>query len=153
MIALLIVYISLVAAAITDARTGRVPDKILLFGAGMTLGYLLGEARGVVLWTNGLAALAIGGGLWLVNWLWFKWKKADAFGMGDVKWTMLAALGFGPAAALVAWPLGAVFALLWMGAWRLAKKPRTQVHFAPFLCIGFTLAVGAALYTLVKAAL
>ena len=126
----------LCVAAAVDARTGRVPDLLVFFGLFFTIaseGFLVDwPFAGVHL------LLALVGGLFLtsINEVWYHFRKIDAFGMGDAKWTVLAVSCFGPVPGFLAWALGAWLGLAWMGALRLAKRPIAHVHFAPFLFIG-----------------
>jgi prepilin signal peptidase PulO-like enzyme (type II secretory pathway) len=133
-VTLQLVLLVLFIAAVWDARTGRVPDWLMAAGAIMALvgGFYTAPWQQTL--ENLVWALAVGGGLWLLNELWYRWQKRDGFGMGDVKWTMLCVLGFGPVIALAVWPIGAVLALLWLGVARALGRPLQHVHFVPFLC-------------------
>lgn len=126
----------LVATALIDARSGRIPDQPLflglLFGTGL-IGFLHSwDAAGVQL----RVAVAAGLSIWAVNALWF-WKfKRDCLGMGDAKWTVLAVFAFGLKPVLAAWGAGACLAVLWLLGARLLRRRLTHVHFAPFLLAG-----------------
>ena len=123
-------------AALIDAFRGRIPDAIVFCGLVLATA-VQGETESWPFAARHLAiALAVALFFWGVNWLWYRSYRHDAIGMGDAKWTMLAVDVFGIMPALYAWSLGAVLALLWLGGARLAKKPGTRVHFAPFLLAG-----------------
>jgi hypothetical protein len=147
-------------AAWVDARTGLVPDRILLGGAlgalaGLVWGYGLAPAwhaaglrwdaipwlaGGVAILLRLGTALAGGGLIWAINEAWFRWRGQDALGMGDAKWSMLAIVGFGALPVLWAWPLAAWLGLLALGWHRLRGQPCERLYFAPFLLAGLLLA-------------
>lgn len=135
----LAVWAALAASAIVDARTGRIPDAILLAGAGGALTALLVAERFDIFFWQGITALLLGGVLWLLNEVWFRRMRHDAIGMGDVKWSMLAVLGFGLVPVLWSWALAAWLGLGWMGIQRLRRKKLQRVYFAPFLLLGLLL--------------
>jgi prepilin signal peptidase PulO-like enzyme (type II secretory pathway) len=132
-----IVLLLLGSTAVIDARTARVPDPFIMGGLFCTI-----AAEGFsVDWPfagQHLAiAFAFGFLLYLVNELWYRFMKCDAFGMGDAKWTVLAVSCFGPVAGLFAWVIGAWLALGWMAVMHVARRrPIERIHFAPFLFIG-----------------
>jgi len=122
--------------AIVDAFTSKVPDPVIL-----PCLLLITAAEGYYVdWpfagVNLLIALAAGFAIFLLNEVWFRTTKRDAIGMGDAKWTMIAVQAFGILPSLIAWGVGAVLAIIWMGGARIAKRPITRVHFAPFLFVG-----------------
>ena len=132
----LVALILLGAAAAIDARTARIPDPFILIGLLITTatqGFLVD-------WSIAGEHLAVGlvSGmlLYMINEVWYRLKKHDAFGMGDAKWTVLAVTCFEVLPALFAWVIGACLALGWMGVMRINKKPITHVHFSPFLFVG-----------------
>jgi len=130
------VLLLLGAAAFIDARTGRIPDPIIFAGVLLTTatqGFLVDwpfAARCLMI------ALIAGFLPYLVNLLWYRWKKRDALGMGDAKWTILAVACFGPAPAFIAWFLGAWLGLGWLGLMKIRRRSMTYIHFAPFLMGG-----------------
>lgn len=141
------VWLALGLAAYTDARTGRVPDNYLLVGfVFATLACVMLSlqnphvmpATHVVIWLS--TALAFGGSIWAVNELWYSWRGQDALGMGDAKWSVVAALAFGLVPVLWAWALAAWLGLAWFGLsrWRTAT-PRPYLHFTPFLAAALLL--------------
>jgi prepilin signal peptidase PulO-like enzyme (type II secretory pathway) len=131
-----VTLIILGAAAAIDAFKGRVPDPLIFFGL-----LIATAARGFIIdWPIAARHLMIGfaAGFFLygINLIWYRFKKHDAIGMGDAKWTMLAVACFGIAPSAIGWVLGAWLALLWMGALKLMRKSIARVHFAPFLFAG-----------------
>ncbi len=134
--AALLVWAVLAGTAYVDARSGRVPDVPLLGGAlAVGVAILLLQPPQFFL-ERGLAALTVGGAIWAGNELWYRWRKQDALGMGDAKWSMLAVFAFGVMPVLWAWVGGAWLALGWMAALRLRRRQLQRVFFAPFLCVG-----------------
>ncbi len=159
------IWLCLGWSAWVDARTGRVPDRILLPGALWSLLLLFVAAivvsrqdilyiypdpdlhdwmgRGTYFMTifigRVIAVLGFAAAIWGLNEGWYRWKKHEALGMGDAKWSAVAVLGFGLLPVLWCWGLGAILALLWLGWRRWQGHPARQVYFAPFLCIALLL--------------
>ena len=136
-----VILLVLALAAAIDARTGHVPDSLILGGIFFTTaaeGFSVDWPYAGYLLAKGLVA---GFALYMVNELYYRIQKRDAFGMGDAKWTVLAISCFGLLPALFAWVIGACLALVWMGAAKIAKHPIGQVHFAPFLWIGLCVGI------------
>lgn len=137
----LLVLFVLGLSATIDALTGTIPDWIIFFGLAAVL-----VTQGLLMdWPFAAEhlrlAILVGFGLWLLNALWRRAVRGDAFGMGDAKWTMLAVACFGFAPALFAWGTAACLAVSWMGLThvlqRKTKSSQTQtVYFGPFLFIG-----------------
>jgi len=145
----------LAAAAIVDAYTGRVPDPVIFFGLLVivaTRGYYTDWEQSARYLMAGLGIALV---LYAVNQFYYYAFKRDAYGMGDVKWTLLAIAAFSIKPALIAWGLAAWLGLLWLGAAKLVRwsrrlyarhsgeseflsviRPRDHVHFAPFLFAG-----------------
>jgi prepilin signal peptidase PulO-like enzyme (type II secretory pathway) len=119
-----------------DAFTARVPDPLIFLGLIITVateGFASEWPLAAQHLTIGLVAGFLIYGL---NLLWYRFKKHDALGMGDAKWTILAATCFGLEPTGIAWGLGACLGIVWLFGLRLAKKPSSHVHFAPFLFAG-----------------
>jgi prepilin signal peptidase PulO-like enzyme (type II secretory pathway) len=124
------------AAALVDTVTSRVPDPLIFLGL-----LIVTATQGFYISWNFAAmhlALALASALvvWIINQLWYRVKKADAIGMGDAKWTMLAIACFDITPALFAWGFGACLATLGMGFMRATHKKIAHVYFAPFLFLG-----------------
>jgi hypothetical protein len=131
-----LVILVLAAAAAIDGFSGSVPDPLIFLGL-----LAVTATQGIyVSWPFAAAHLtwAIGAGIaiWAVNEIWYRFFRTDAIGMGDAKWTMLAVAAFDVIPALFAWGMGAVLAVAWMGALRLARYQLTRIYFAPFLFLG-----------------
>lgn len=131
-----LILVILGAAALVDTITSSIPDPLIFLGlAAVTAmqGFYVSWPFAAGHLTEALiTALAV----WAINQLWYRILKADAIGMGDAKWTMLAVACFGVVPALFAWGLGACLAVLWMGGLRLTRAQVSRVYFAPFLFIG-----------------
>ncbi len=133
------IMVILFATAAWDARTGIVPNIPLLIGAiAIIAGRFL--AKG---YSDAIINLALGLGLWALLWafneFWYRFFKKDAIGMGDAKWTALAAVTFGALPAVLAWFIGSWLAILWIGLCYLFRKRISKVYFAPFLFFGLNI--------------
>lgn len=79
----------LVALAVTDLETFRLPNPLTLGGVTVGLGFALFTFPGVV---DAAIGAALGAGiLFLIRWGWHRATGTDAMGLGDVK--MLAMIG------------------------------------------------------------
>ncbi len=129
-------------AALVDALTGRVPSVLVLIGFLAAVLLSAGhEGWGPAL-GRGAAGVIAFFVLKLINDTYLNLCNKDAFGLGDAKWTAVAAAGFGLSTVFWMWMIGAWLGILWLGA-RLvvglvwpAAKPEGHVHFAPFLMLG-----------------
>jgi len=137
----------LVALAVTDLETFRLPNPLTFGGLAAGLAFSLVIAPGIV---AALAGAALGAGvLLLIRWTWLRATGTDAMGLGDVK--MLAMIG-----AFLGWQqifvvlllsslVGAVIGLLIAGTGR--GSMRTKLPFGVFLALAALVAslVGAPL--------
>lgn len=102
----------LLAAAIGDLRTRRIPNRIVAILAGLGIAFSVLQAPVLP------GVLASGGGLLVGLACWLPFYAFGWLGAGDVKLYAAAATWLGPARALegavIAALLGAVLALLWM---------------------------------------
>jgi prepilin signal peptidase PulO-like enzyme (type II secretory pathway) len=131
-----VVLLLLGAAAVVDARTGRVPDIFILFGLFLALvvdGLFVDWPFSAKRFIYGLCGGILVAG---VNQLWYRIFKRDAIGMGDAKWTALAAMVFPLTPVVMAWILGAWIGILWLGLGAVFRRRSAYVHFAPFLFLG-----------------
>jgi prepilin signal peptidase PulO-like enzyme (type II secretory pathway) len=131
-----LILLVLGVTAVVDAFTGKIADLAIVGGllvvvavfgfnghwqtAAQHLGYGLGAAMVV----------------WLVNQIYFNLTHRDAIGMGDAKWTALAAAALGLKPVLIAWVVGAWLGIIFLGLARLFRARLYQLHFAPFLFVG-----------------
>jgi len=131
----LIVLAALVWTAFVDARTGLVPPWPLL-GAGALLLAVIAIQTPEMIGELLLPALAFYTAVWSLNMMWRLLYKHDALGMGDASWSFLACLAYNWRPVVFAWAIGAIIALLFLGARRLAGKSHGHVYFVPFLLAG-----------------
>lgn len=137
-----IILVLLGLAALIDAFTGRVPHFLIVIGMGVVI-FFAAVHTGWPLTGLRLLVAAIAFTLLVyANRTYMNLCHREAFGMGDAKWTAVAAATFGLTPVFWAWVLGAWFGLLWLGlrfilglVWPGAKSSG-YVHFAPFLMIG-----------------
>jgi leader peptidase (prepilin peptidase)/N-methyltransferase len=128
-----------VAAAITDLRSGLIPDR--LSATLLALVLIVAAGSGVVL--PALAGALAAAGLLIALYL---LSGRRGIGLGDVKLAPAIGAGLGVVHGLEALGLafcgGAVFGLVLLLAGRATR--RTQLPFAPFLALGtaVTCAVG-----------
>lgn len=140
-LALLAACCGSVAAAVVDARTGLLPDRIVVPTACIAL--LCAAAAGSS--TVALAGGSICGGALLVP---FVVTRGRGLGLGDVKLAAAVGCGLGPvagAAALgAAFVAGGAYGALLLATGRATR--RTAIRFGPFLAGGtLVAALGAAL--------
>lgn len=133
------VAIILFGTAAWDARTGIVPNIPLLIGAIVIIaGRFL--AKG---FPDAILHLAMGLGVWALCWafneFWYRFFQKDAIGMGDAKWTALAAATFGVLPSILAWFIGSWVAIIWIGLSYVIGKRIRKVYFAPFLFCGLVI--------------
>jgi leader peptidase (prepilin peptidase)/N-methyltransferase len=127
----------LLAVAIIDARTLRIPDWLnaLIIVSGLIATWTLG--RDLIAAAIGVAAGYAA--LWLVNWLYRRARRRDGIGLGDAKllagagaWLGWAGLPFVVLAASAA-------GLAYVGIDRVRGRPFEAgriLPFGPFLCLG-----------------
>jgi prepilin peptidase CpaA len=102
----------LLGACVTDARSRRIPNVLVLVTAILGLAYSISAAP----WLPGLGRAVAGFGLGLA--IWFPLYALRMMGAGDVKLFAAAAAWIGPSAALKASFLaalcGGVLSIVWM---------------------------------------
>lgn len=133
------VWAALAGAAWADMRSGRVPGRLLLAGAGIAAVALLSSMPPLFLLGRLLPALLCGGLIWAVNEIWYRVRQQDALGMGDAQWSMLATLAFGMMPVLWAWAVAAWLGLAWMALLRRRQRTIRRVFFTPFLLAGLVI--------------
>lgn len=133
------IMVILFATAAWDAKTGIVPNIPLLIGAiAIIAGRFMVKGYG-----DAIINLAMGLGIWAILWafneFWYRFFQRDAIGMGDAKWTALAAATFGPLPCVLAWFIGSWVSIIWIGLCYAVDKRIRKVYFAPFLFIGLNI--------------
>jgi leader peptidase (prepilin peptidase)/N-methyltransferase len=130
------------ALALIDIRLGIIPDRLNLAIAGLGLVKAM-VAGGLAAGTEAaLAAAAIGVIFWLLQRLYFVWRKIDGLGLGDVKFLAAAATWVGFTGTAMLLLIAAVTALAAAGGLRWAGQTmtrQTSLPFGPFLAIGLLL--------------
>ncbi len=140
----------LLAIALIDADTFLVPDSLSLPLPilGLGLAFALGPVRGVTWQQSAAGALAGGGGLLAVQWLYAVLTKREGLGTGDVK--LMAGIGafLGVQALPAVLLAAAVQGLLFVGGWALVGRGKLAedrglasirhlaMPFGPFLALG-----------------
>jgi prepilin signal peptidase PulO-like enzyme (type II secretory pathway) len=126
----------LAMTATIDAFTAYIPDLMIflgLFAVTSTQGFFVSWDVAAYHFTQAVMAGLL---IWGINFAWYDVMRYDALGMGDAKWTMLAVACFGVEPAIVAWGVGAIFAVGFISMAYLAYYKLGRVTFAPFLFMG-----------------
>ena len=127
-----------VALLVIDAEFRILPDRITL--TGTVVGFALSFLSEVRTPLESLGGIALGaGGLWLLAFLYEKWKKVEGMGMGDVKMLGMIGAFLGPWGVVVS-VLLASFAGSVVGLALVAAKRGSLTTALPF---GVFLALGA----------
>ena len=131
-----LVLFTLGVTAVVDAFTGKISDMAIALGLLIVVAVFGFYGH----WQTAAQQLGIGFGaaiaVWLINQIYFNLTKRDAIGMGDAKWTALAAAMFGFKPVIAAWIVGAWLGIMFLGLARLLRARIYQLHFAPFLFVG-----------------
>lgn len=126
-----------VALLVIDAEFRILPDKITL--TGIVVGFALSFLSELRTPLQSLGGIALGaGGLWLLAFLYEKWKKVEGMGMGDVKMLGMIGAFLGPwgvvVSVLLASFAGSVVGLLLVAVKRGSLT--TALPFGVFLALG-----------------
>lgn len=147
---------AVLALLVIDAEFRILPDRITLTGmvVGLTLSFF-SEARGPL---SSLGGIALGaGGLYLLAFLYEKWKNVEGMGMGDVKMLGMIGAFLGPWGVVVAVLLASLAGSVVGLALVLARRGSlsTALPFGVFLALGAVAALfwGPALVELYRGAL
>lgn len=115
---------AMLSIALIDADTFLVPDilSLPLPVLGLALAYVLGPVRGVSWQESATGALAGGGGLLAVQWMYAVVTRREGLGTGDVK--LMAGIGafLGVKALPAILLLSALQGLLFVGGWSLVAR-------------------------------
>jgi len=131
-----------VAVALIDLRHGIIPDKLNLMIAGLGLIQAViagGAMAGIEAAAQGIATGAI---FWLLHRLYFIWRKAEGFGLGDIKFLAAAGVWIGLAGLPTLLLISTVTALAAAAGMQFAghhMTRRTSLPFGPFLAAGLLL--------------
>ncbi len=130
------------ATAAIDFRHGIIPDWLNLSIAGLGLvqaGLVGGPPAALLALGEGLAVGVI---FWVLRRLYFRWRKSDGLGLGDVKFLTSAAIWVGIAGIPTLLLIAALAALAAAGSLQLAGQQMTRrsaLPFGPFLAAGLLL--------------
>lgn len=136
---LILLGLACVWLAWIDLRDGIIPDWLNLLVAAT------GVVRMATLagWTTMVTALGegvlIGAAVWLLRWLYFKWRKVQGLGLGDVKLLAASAVWIGVAGVPMQLLVASVTALAAAGLIQMSKRTvtrQTALPFGPFLALG-----------------
>ncbi len=141
---------ALLAIALIDSDTFLVPDvlSLPLPLIGLGLAFAVGPLRGVTWQQSAAGALAGGGGLLAVQWLYAVLTRREGLGTGDVK--LMAGIGafLGVQALPAVLLASALLGLLFVGGWSLVGRGKLAedrglssirhlaMPFGPFLAVG-----------------
>lgn len=136
---LILLGLACVWLAWIDLREGIIPDwlNLLIAAIGLVrMTALAGWAPAVAMLCEGVV---IGAMVWLLRWLYFKWRKFQGLGLGDVKLLAASAVWIGIVGIPTQLLIASGTALAAAGLIRLSKRPVTRLTalpFGPFLAFG-----------------
>lgn len=141
-LAMTLMGVALLAAAIIDARTQRLPDPLTLVVAACA-SYLAFRAGMAQLWIGLLAAIISAAVLILLRWAFRRLRGEPSLGLGDVKLVAALAIWLGPETPMMI-AGAAMLALVVLG---LRPSKRDRIAFGPMLAfagwsLGLTLELG-----------
>lgn len=135
--ALVVLTLLLLAIAVTDFRSFRIPDilSLTLVAAGLAWS---AASRDVILVDHVIGAVAGYASLAAFGWAYFAWRGREGLGLGDAKLFAAAGAWLGwrdlPAVLLLAAIGGLLFAV-----WTRRTAPADHVAFGPWLAISIWL--------------
>jgi leader peptidase (prepilin peptidase)/N-methyltransferase len=129
---------SLVLAWI-DLRKGVIPDWLNLAIAfcGLVRAAVLDGAAAAL--TAGCEGIAVGAIVWALRWLYFRLRRVQGLGLGDVKLLAASAVWIGVIGVPMQILVAALTALAAAATLQLAGRPvtrQTSLPFGPFLVVG-----------------
>jgi leader peptidase (prepilin peptidase) / N-methyltransferase len=135
--------------SLIDIRRGIIPNKLNLSIAvvGLAKSAIDGGAADVI--AASWQAAAIGAVFWLLRRLYFIWRKAQGFGLGDVKFLAAAGIWIGIAGLPMLLLIATSLALAAAGGLQFAGRGmtrQTSLPFGPFLACGLVLTILAQRY-------
>jgi leader peptidase (prepilin peptidase) / N-methyltransferase len=134
----LLCFASLVLAII-DLRRGIIPNWLNLAIAVVGLGRAALVGGFAATLAAACEGLAVGAVLWLLRWLFFRWRKYHGLGLGDVKLLAASGIWIGIAGVPVQLLIASLSALLAAGLLRFGGHMMTRqssLPFGPFLALG-----------------
>jgi leader peptidase (prepilin peptidase)/N-methyltransferase len=125
------------ALAWIDADVRLLPDAITLPGIAAGLALSFGSVERTP-WSAALGAALGAGSLFLLGWLWEKFRKVEAMGLGDVKMLGMVGAFLGPGGVFLTVLFGSLLGSL-VGIVLLASRKgglKTALPFGVFLAMG-----------------
>ncbi|MBU6456575.1 MAG: prepilin peptidase [Bradyrhizobium sp.] len=136
---LILLCLACVWLAWIDLRDGIISDRLNLLVA--TTGFV--RTAALAGWAPALALLGqgvlIGAIVWLLRWLYFRYRKFQGLGLGDVKLLAASTVWIGVAGVPMQLLVASVTALAAAGVMQLSKRTvtrQTALPFGPFLALG-----------------
>jgi len=129
--------------AVTDLRCGIIPNwlNLAIAVAGLGRAALVGGFAAAL--AAACEGLAVGAALWLLRYLFFRWRKYHGLGLGDVKLVAASGIWIGIAGVPVQLLIASLSALLAAGLLRFGGHLMTRqssLPFGPFLALGLVTA-------------
>ncbi|YBW40690.1 A24 family peptidase [Nitrobacter sp. TKz-YC01] len=143
-VSLILLGLACVRLAWIDLRDGIIPDwlNLLVAATGVVrIAALAGLVSAVAALCDGVV---IGAMVWLLRWLYFKWRKFQGLGLGDVKLLAASAVWIGVVGVPIQLLIASVTALAAAGLMQLSKRPVTRLTalpFGPFLAFGLLVVI------------
>jgi len=125
--------------AVTDLRCGIIPNwlNLAIAVAGLGRAALLGGFAAAL--AAACEGLIVGAVLWLLRYLFFRWRNYHGLGLGDVKLVAASGIWIGVAGVPVQLLIASMSALLAAGLLRFGGHTMTRqssLPFGPFLALG-----------------
>jgi leader peptidase (prepilin peptidase) / N-methyltransferase len=137
-------FLALLCAAsallvLIDLRRGLIPNwlNLAIAIAGLARALLLGGFAAFL--TAGCEGIVVGAIVWLLRWLFFRLRKYQGLGLGDVKLLAASGVWIGIAGVPIQLLVASLTALATAGLLRLAGHAmtrQTSLPFGPFLALG-----------------
>jgi leader peptidase (prepilin peptidase)/N-methyltransferase len=141
---LILLCLACVWLAWVDLRDGIIPDwlNLTVAAAGaVQMAALAGWEQSAVAFCEGVV---VGIVVWLLRWLYFRWRKVQGLGLGDVKLLAASAVWIGVAGVSMQLLIASLIALASAGLMQLSSRPvtrQTALPFGPFLAFGLLAAI------------
>lgn len=132
----------MIAITFIDIEFKIIPDELNFIG--FIIGFIYTFFRQDFSWTDGIIGAIVGAGfLWIIAYLYLRFRGIEGLGMGDVKMMAFVGMYLGWFGALftifVASLLGAVIGILAAYFSKSENKSRFEIPFGPFLAIASVL--------------
>jgi leader peptidase (prepilin peptidase) / N-methyltransferase len=127
-----------------DIHCGIIPDwlNLLIASVGLVQAVLLGGYQGAL--GVGCEGIVVGAIAWLLRWLYFRFRRIQGLGLGDVKLLAASGVWIGIAGVPMQLLVGSLAALTAACGLHLAGRTmtrQTSLPFGPFLALGLLVTV------------